>query len=70
MFPLRKKEGESTTAFLRRFSKKIYQSGVLKEVKKKQFKRRKPSLRARKLSALYKVNKKREIIKAQRSGLF
>ncbi len=70
MIQLRKKEGESTTAFLRRFSKKIYQSGVLKEVKKKRFKKRKPNLRAKKLSALYKINKRREIIKAQKIGLF
>ena len=65
---IKRKEGESINSFLRRFSKRIYQSGILKEVKKKKFKRRKPSLRARKISALYKVKKQKEISKAQKMG--
>jgi len=65
---IKRKEGESINSFLRRFSKRIYQSGILKEVKKKRFKRRKPNLRARKVSALYKVKKQKEISKAQKMG--
>jgi len=65
---IKRKEGESINSFLRRFSKRIYQSGILKEVKKKKFKRRKPSLRARKISALYKVKKQKEMSKAQKMG--
>ena len=65
---IKRKEGESINSFLRRFSKRIYQSGILKEVKKKRFKRRKPSLRARKISALYKVKKQKEMSKAQKMG--
>ena len=65
---IKRKEGESINSFLRRFSKRIYQSGILKEVKKKKFKGRKPSLRARKISALYKVKKQKEMSKAQKMG--
>jgi len=65
---IKRKEGESINSFLRRFSKRIYQSGILKEVKKKRFKRRKPNLRARKVSALYKVKKQKEMSKAQKMG--
>ena len=65
---IKRKENESINSFLRRFSKRIYQSGILKEVKKKKFKRRKPSLRARKISALYKVKKQKEMSKAQKMG--
>ncbi len=68
MISIKRKEGESINSFLRRFSKRIYQSGILKEVKKKRFKRRKPNLRARKVSALYKVKKQKEISKAQKMG--
>jgi len=68
MISIKRKEGESINSFLRRFSKRIYQSGILKEVKKKRFKRRKPNLRARKVSALYKVKKQKEMSKAQKMG--
>jgi ribosomal protein S21 len=68
MVTVKRKEGESTSALLRRFSKKVYQSGILKEAKKKQFKTRKPSLRAKKLSALYKLKKQEEIKKARKLG--
>ena len=69
MVPLKRKEGESVNSFLRRFSKKVYQSGVLKEAKKNQFKRRDPGDTQRKRSALHKLRKGKEIAKAQKMGL-
>ncbi|MFA5386700.1 MAG: 30S ribosomal protein S21 [Candidatus Paceibacterota bacterium] len=68
MISLRKKEGESVNSFLRRFSKKIYQSGVLKEAKKNQFKRRASGETQRKRSALYKLGKEKEMAKTQKMG--
>lgn len=70
MISLRKKEGESVNSFLRRFSKKIYQSGVLKEAKKNQFKRRASGDTQRKRSALHKLRKGKEMAKAKKMGLF
>jgi len=69
MITVKRKEGESINSLLRRFNKRVYQSGILKEAKKRQFKTRNPSLRAKKLSALYKIKKEREIAKAQKTGI-
>jgi len=68
MISLRKKEGESVNSFLRRFSKKVYQSGVLKEAKKNKFKRRASGDTQRKRSALYRLQKGKEMAKARKMG--
>ena len=54
MLEIRKKEGESTGSFLYRFGKRVKQSGILKEVKKRRFKGRAVNRRKVRLAALYR----------------
>lgn len=65
---VRKREGESSSSMLYRFSKLIQQSGILKEAKRRRFHVRKNNKRGRKMSALYKENKKKEMDKARKLG--
>lgn len=66
---LKRREGESTSAFLYRFSKKIQRSGVLLEVKKRRFKNRAVSKQKRRVSALHREQKKKEIERKKKLGL-
>lgn len=65
---LKRREGEAINAFLYRFSKKIQQSGILREVKKRKFKNRPTSKIKRRISALYRGQKKKEIEKMKKMG--
>jgi len=65
---VKRKEGESVSSFLYRFTKKIQRSGVLKEAKKKRFKQRERNKRAKKDSAVYRYHKKAEISKLMKLG--
>lgn len=69
MIEIRKKEGESPTSHLYRFLKKIKQSGVLKEAKKRKFRDRNVSKRRRKLSALKRVKKRSEFEEKKKLGI-
>jgi len=64
-----KKEGESSSYLVSRFLKKVQQSGVLREVRKRQFQDRSISRLKRRLSALHREQKKQEIQKAKKLGL-
>jgi ribosomal protein S21 len=66
MIEVKKKEGESVNAFLFRFTKKIQQSGILKEAKKRRFAKRAENKHARKVSALYRAGKKQTVEKTRR----
>jgi ribosomal protein S21 len=55
-----KKEKETTGALLRRFSKNVQQSGILLEARKVRFHSKKPNRRARKASALRRLELKKE----------
>lgn len=59
---VKKKEGESTASLLRRFSKRVQQSGVLIRVRKGRFYISEPTKRQKRLSALQrqKIRKERE----------
>ncbi|TRZ64380.1 MAG: 30S ribosomal protein S21 [Spirochaetia bacterium] len=65
---VKRREGEPTNAFLYRFSKKIQQSGILREAKKRKFRTRPESKLKKKLSALHREKKKKEIAKARKMG--
>jgi ribosomal protein S21 len=69
MLEVRKKEGESSSALLFRFTKKVKRSGILKEVKKRRFKNRPASRRKRRLSARHREEKKTEIERLRKLGL-
>jgi len=64
-----KREGETAGAMLFRFSKKIKQSGVLKESKKRRFHSRPVNRRKKRLSAKHRDEKKAEIKKARKMGM-
>jgi len=65
---VKKREGETVSSFLYRFKKRIQRSGLIKEVRKRQFKTREVNKRKRKLSALYHINKEEDITKARKYG--
>ncbi|MEE8131756.1 MAG: 30S ribosomal protein S21 [Candidatus Paceibacterota bacterium] len=65
---LKRKQGESTSAFLYRFSKKMQQSGILREAKKRRHKDRKISKRQKRLSAIHRVKKRKEVEMAKKMG--
>lgn len=66
---VRKKEGESPMALVYRFTKKIQQTGVLKEARRRRFYHRQPNRAKRLVSALHRETKKREIEKQKKLGL-
>ena len=66
---LKRREGESMSSFLYRFTKKVRQSGILIEAKKRRFKNRIVSKRKKRESALYRDVKKKEVELAKRMGL-
>ena len=66
---VKRKEGESVSAFLYRFSKKIQQSGVLREAKKRKTKKRGVNRNKRRVSAIYREGKRKEVAKARKMGL-
>ena len=69
MLEVKKKEGESPTTHLYRFMKKVKQSGILKEAKKRKYHDRPINKRQRRASALHRELKKKEIAKAKKLGI-
>lgn len=66
---VKKRSGESGSALLYRFSKKVRQSGVVKEYRKRKFRSRATSKRSRKFSALHRETKKAEVKRLKKLGL-
>jgi len=67
---IKKREGETAASLLYRFNKRIQQSGILREAKKRRFSNRLPNRNARRRSALHREKKRREIERAKKLGLF
>lgn len=67
---IKKREGESINSLLYRFNKKIQQSGVLKQAKKKRFQSRPVNRQKRRLSAIYRFQRQREVERLRKYGLF
>lgn len=65
---VRKKENENVGSLIFRFIKKVQQTGVLKEAKKRRFYSRPKNKLKRKLSALNREQKKREFEIAKKMG--
>ena len=57
---VKRRPRESAQSLIRRFSQKVRRSGVLLEVRKRQFRQRPQSNQAKKRSALRKEEKKEE----------
>lgn len=68
MIEVKKKDGETSAALLFRFTKKIRQSGVMKEVRKRRFHDRPQNKRKRAVSAKYRSEKKKEISDLRKLG--
>ncbi|MDE2001458.1 MAG: 30S ribosomal protein S21 [Patescibacteria group bacterium] len=66
---VKRKENESTGSFLYRFSKKMNQSGVLKEARKRRFHTRPKSRLKLREAALYREEKKVEVAKSKKLGI-
>jgi len=69
MIEVRKKEGESAQSLLYRFTKRVRQSGVLVETRKRRFTNRPANKRSRRVSAIIRSNKKKEMGRLKKLGL-
>ena len=65
---VRKKEGEAASSLVYRFNKRVQQSGIIKEVKKRRFKKRAESKIKKRISAIYKNTKLKEVQKLRKLG--
>ena len=63
-----RKESESVGSFLYRFNKKVQHSGLTKEVKKRQFRRRPSNRRQRRAGALYRAEKQAVVLRERKQG--
>jgi ribosomal protein S21 len=66
---VRKRKGESSGGLLYRFTKKMRHSGIMLETRKRRFKKRPKNRNARRISAVYKAVKKKEVEKARKLGV-
>ena len=69
MIELKRRKGESIEGFLRRFSRKVQQSGIVLEVKKRKFHTRTKSRNLRRVSALRRNDKRKEYAYLEKMGL-
>ena len=67
---LKRREGESVSAFLYRFSKKMQHTGILKEAKKRRTRTRTINKNKRRIAAIYRDEKRAEIEAAKKLGTF
>ena len=65
---IKKKEKESVATLLYRFNLKMKRSGILREVKKRRFYQRPINRRKKRISAIYREAKKKEMEKARKLG--
>jgi ribosomal protein S21 len=68
MIEVRKRKDENAASLIYRFNKRVMQSGILKEAKKRMYLTRPLNERKRKLSALYRLKKEEELKKLAKFG--
>ena len=68
MTHVQKKENESTENLIRRFNRKVMQSGVLSQARKNRFHQAKPNKRARREDAIR--SERRKEARAKRMGWY
>ncbi len=68
MVEVRRREHETIGAMLRRFTRRVQQSGVLMQVRKKRFYKSAPTRRAIRAGALRRAEVTRERVKLQKLG--
>lgn len=68
MTSVQKKDNESSENLIRRFNRKVMQSGVLSQARKNRFHQSKPNRRARREQALR--TERRRVARAKRMGWY
>ncbi len=70
MIQVNRKEKETSESLIRRFSRRVQQSGVLKRVRKLRYREEEQSRPKRREEALYKVKIRKEIGRLKKLGKF
>lgn len=70
MIEVKKKEKETSESLIRRFSRRVQQSGVLVHARKSRFRKDEKSKREKRNEALYKIKIRKEIDKLKKLGKF
>lgn len=70
MIQVKKKDNETSESLIRRFSRRIQQSGVLMQARKKRFNAKRKSKKQKRDDALYKVRIRKEINKLKKIDKF
>lgn len=65
---IKKKEGEQATSLIFRFNKKVQQSGLMKESKKRKYRDRPVSKTKRRQSAIYRAERAEQVKKLKKLG--
>jgi len=65
---IKRKENESINSLLYRFNKKVKQSGIMQEMKKRRFYDRRINRRKKRLAALYRLRKTEENARLAKFG--
>ncbi len=69
MITVKKREGESASALMYRFNKRIKQSGIVREARKRRFTKRDTSKLKIKLSAIHRDAQMKEFAKKRKLGI-
>ncbi len=69
MIFVKRKDNENPSSLVYRFSKKVQQSGLIKEAKKRRFHKRKVNDTKRHLAAIFRSEKKKERERLRKLGL-
>jgi ribosomal protein S21 len=69
MISVNKREGETASALIFRFTKKVRRSGVIQETRRRRFTARPITKRVRKGSAIFKAGRKVEMARLKKLGL-
>ncbi|TAK95525.1 hypothetical protein EPO05_04015 [Patescibacteria group bacterium] len=70
MIEVRKKDRETSESLIRRFSRRVQQSGVLMRARRSRFREDLKNRREKRIEALYKVQIRKEIGKLKKLGKF
>jgi ribosomal protein S21 len=64
----RKRENEAINSLIYRFNRKVQQSGLVKETRKRTFTTRPANRTKRRDAALYRIEKRDELVKVKKYG--
>lgn len=70
MIEVKKKERETSESLIRRFSRRVQQSGVLMRARRTRFRKDEKNRREKRLEALYKHKIRKQIVRLKKMGKF